>query len=354
VRGALDEYRRRRDFAKTPEPVPGAEVPDSASRFVIQRHDARALHFDLRLELGGSLASWAVPKGVPLRPGAKRLAVRTEDHPLEYLDFAAVIPAGQYGAGRMTIWDRGTFEPVQVDDAEIKIVLHGSVLSGEYHLVRTAGRDGKEEWLLFRSAKGDPGPADPLPRFRELRPMLATPWPSAFDDPRWAFEIKWDGYRALAFVGPDGTELRSRSGRDMTGSYPTLGDLRRAILAQEAVVDGEIVVLDEEGRAVFQDLQSGRGAVTFIVFDLLYADGEWLLDRPWEARRGRLEALLAPEAAPRVLCPGWCGGPGRRCSARLPAAARRGSSPSASTARTSRVAAAPPGGRSRCGMRSRR
>lgn len=311
MRGALDEYRRRRDFAKTPEPVPGAEVPDSASRFVIQRHDARALHFDLRLELGGSLASWAVPKGVPLRPGAKRLAVRTEDHPLEYLDFAAVIPAGQYGAGRMTIWDRGTFEPVQVDDAEIKIVLHGSVLSGEYHLVRTAGRDGKEEWLLFRSAKGDPGPADPLPRFRELRPMLATPWPSAFDDPRWAFEIKWDGYRALAFVGPDGTELRSRSGRDMTGSYPTLGDLRRAILAQEAVVDGEIVVLDEEGRAVFQDLQSGRGAVTFIVFDLLYADGEWLLDRPWEARRGRLEALLAPEAAPRVLCPEVVRGTGK-------------------------------------------
>ncbi len=300
---ALDEYRRRRDFAKTPEPAPGAGTPVEASRFVIQRHDARALHFDLRLELDGALASWAVPKGVPLRAGAKRLAVRTEDHPLEYLDFSAVIPAGQYGAGRMTIWDRGTFEPLLVEESEMKLVLSGSVLKGEYHLVRTADRGGKQEWLLFRSAKGPAGPPDPLPRFRELRPMMATTWTSAFDDPNWAFEIKWDGYRALAFVGPDGTELRSRSGRDMTGSYPILADLRRAILAQEAVVDGEIVVLDDTGRAVFQDLQTGRGTVTFVAFDLLYADGEWLLDEPWGERRGRLEALLTPEGAPKVICP---------------------------------------------------
>jgi bifunctional non-homologous end joining protein LigD len=303
VSGALDEYRRRRDFAKTPEPAPGAATPAGSSRFVIQRHDARALHFDLRLELDGALASWAVPKGVPLRAGAKRLAVRTEDHPLDYLDFSAVIPAGQYGAGRMTIWDRGTFEPLLVDESEIKILLSGAVLQGEYHLVRTADRGGKEEWLVFRSAKGAAGSPDPLPRFRELRPMMATTWPAAFDDPNWAFEIKWDGYRALAFIGPDGAELRSRSGRDMTGSYPTLADLRRAILAQEAVVDGEIVVLDETGRAVFQDLQSGRGTVTFVVFDLLYADGEWLLEEAWGERRARLEALLLPEGAPKVVCP---------------------------------------------------
>lgn len=299
----LEEYRRRRDFAKTPEPAPGADAPVESSRFVIQRHDARALHFDLRLELGGALASWAVPKGVPLRSGAKRLAVRTEDHPLEYLDFSAVIPAGQYGAGRMTVWDGGTFEPLLVDASEIKIVLSGSILRGEYHLVRTADRGGKEEWLVFRSAKGVAGPEDPLPRFRELRPMMAAPWPEAFDDPGWSFEIKWDGYRALAFVGPDGTELRSRSGRDMTGSYPTLADLRRTILAQEAVVDGEIVVLDETGRAVFQDLQSGRGTVTFVAFDLLYVDGEWLLDAPLSERRARLEAVVAPEGTPRVVCP---------------------------------------------------
>jgi bifunctional non-homologous end joining protein LigD len=305
VSGVLDEYRRRRDFGKTPEPAPAAAGPvaGTAPRFVIQRHDARALHFDLRLELDGTLASWAVPKGLPLREGVKRLAVRTEDHPLEYLDFAAVIPAGQYGAGRMTIWDRGTFDPVLVGDSEVKVVLRGVVVHGEYHLVRTAGRGGREEWLAFRSAKGPAGPPDPLPRFRELRPMMATSWPAAFDDPHWAFEIKWDGYRALALIGPDGTELRSRSGRDMTGSYATLGDLRRAILAQEAIVDGEIVVLDPAGRAVFQDLQSGRGAATFVAFDLLYADGDWLLDRPWHERRALLGAVLSPEGSPAVICP---------------------------------------------------
>ena len=302
--GALEEYRRRRDFAKTPEPAPaGGPGAGSAPRFVIQRHDARALHFDLRLEIDGALASWAVPKGIPLRAGVKRLAVRTEDHPLEYLNFAAVIPPGQYGAGRMTIWDRGTFEPVLLSDAEIKVVLFGDVVHGEYHLVRTAGRDGREEWLAFRSAKGPAGSPDPLPRFRELRPMMAVSWPEAFDDATWSFEIKWDGYRALAFIGPDGTELRSRSGRDMTGSYGALGDLRRTILAQEAIVDGEIVVLDDAGRAVFQDLQSGRGAVTFVVFDLLYADGEWCLDRPWEERRALLGTLLSPEGPPVVVCP---------------------------------------------------
>lgn len=308
----LDEYRRRRDFATTPEPVPSdAVAADEAPRFVIQRHDARALHFDLRLEIGGALASWAVPKGLPLREGVKRLAMRTEDHPLEYLTFAAVIPAGAYGAGRMTIWDHGTFDLLAAKDSELKIVLHGSIVAGEYHLVRTGGTDGREEWLVFRSTRGEPGPSDPLPRFRELRPMIASAWDAAFDDPDWAFEIKWDGYRALAFVGPEGTQLRSRSGRDMTASYPTLADLRRATLAQEVILDGEIVVLDDQGRAVFQDLQTGRGAVTFVVFDVLYVDGTWLLDAPWSERRARLDEVLSPEGPPRVIAPEDVRGEGR-------------------------------------------
>lgn len=300
--GSLSEYRRKRDFTATPEPAAVDEEPSGgAPRFVIQRHDARALHFDLRLERDGALASWAVPKGLPFRTGVKRLAVATEDHPMEYLDFAAVIPAGQYGAGRMTIWDRGTFEPVLWSETEIKVVLHGARIEGEYHLVRTAGRDGRDEWLVFRSAKGSEGPADPLPRFRSMRPMLATNWDAPFDDDAWAFEMKWDGYRALVWIGSDGTEIRSRSGRDMTATYPRLADLRRAFDAQEVIVDGEVVVLDADGRSVFQDLQSGTGPVTLVVFDVLYADGEWLVDRPWDERRERLAALVTPEAAPLVM-----------------------------------------------------
>ena len=310
--GALDEYRRKRDFDTTPEPAPSSTATSlAATRFVIQRHDARALHFDLRLELNGALASWAVPKGVPLREGIKRLAVRTEDHPLEYLTFAAVIPPGAYGAGRMTIWDHGTFELIEQKPTEIKVVLHGSVIDGEYHLVKTAGREGRDEWLIFRSGRGVAGPADPMPAFRAMRPMIASAWEGAFDDPAWAFEIKWDGYRALVFIGPEGTELRSRSGRDMSGAYPTLADLRRTVLAQEVVLDGEIVVLDEEGRAVFQDLQSGRGAVTFVAFDVVYVDGTWLLDRPWSERRAVLEQVLAPESPPRLIAPEDVRGHGR-------------------------------------------
>ena len=141
---------------------------------MVQRHDARALHFDLRLELDGALASWAVPKGPPLREGLKRLAVRTEDHPLEYLDFAAVIPAGQYGAGRMTIWDRGVYEPELIADDEWKLVLEGGILRGHYHLVRTGGRSGKEEWLVFRSGKGPAGPPDPA---RPVPRRCAPCWP---------------------------------------------------------------------------------------------------------------------------------------------------------------------------------
>jgi bifunctional non-homologous end joining protein LigD len=299
----LDEYRQKRDFGATPEPAPESAPAGAGGRprFVVQRHDARALHFDLRLEVDGVLQSWAVPKGPPLREGPKRLAVRTEDHPLEYLTFEAVIPEGQYGAGRMTVWDSGTYEAEKRAEDELKLVLEGRILRGGYHLVRTTGRGGKEEWLIFRSASGPAGPPDPTPRFREMRPMLATSRQDPFDDPAWAFELKWDGYRALALVTSDATELRSRTGKDLTGAYRELTDLRRAVTLQEVVLDGEVVVLGEDGAPDFNALQRGHGPFTYVAFDLLHADGEWLLERPWRERRARLAEAVAPEGSPRLI-----------------------------------------------------
>lgn len=297
----LTEYRAKRDFGATPEPAPADAPAADGRRFVVQRHDARALHYDLRLELDGALASWAVPKGLPLREGPKRLAVRTEDHPLEYLDFAAVIPPGQYGAGRMTIWDRGTFEEELRTDDELKLVLHGGVVDGNYHLVRTGRRAGKEEWLVFRSASGPPGPGDPLPAFRALRPMLAGSADEVPSGPGWATELKWDGYRALALVTSDATELRSRTGRDITPSYPGLADLRRRLLCQEAILDGEVVVLTAGGGSDFNALQNGRGPFTYVAFDLLYIAGRWICDLPLIERRAMLAGIVAPEAPPVLI-----------------------------------------------------
>ena len=294
----LEDYRRKRDFAATPEPAPAGPASGGRRRFVVQRHDARSLHFDLRIEWDGVLISWAVPKGVPLRTGVKRLAVRTEDHPLEYLDFAGVIPEGQYGAGRMTVWDSGTFDLLERGDGEWKLVLSGGLVRGEYHLVRTDGGE-RERWLLFRAAAAGPGLPDPRTRFRELRPMLPTLVEAAFDDPEWSFEVKWDGYRALVLVGADGAEIRSRSGQDLSDEFD-LGDPRRAIFVQEAILDGEIAVLGEDGRADFGALQRRAGAPLLIVFDVLYADGVWLMDEAWAVRREVLGRMITPEAAPRV------------------------------------------------------
>lgn len=238
-----------------------------------------------------------MPKGVPLRAGDRRLAVETEAHPLDYLTFAGVIPPGEYGAGRMTIWDAGVMEPIAVGEDEVKVRLRGRIVDGEYHLVRTGDRD----WLVFRAAASGPGVDHPGRRFRALRPMLASGPAEPFDGDEWTFEIKWDGWRALALVTPDATELRSRSGRDIGGTFPRLADLRRAFDCQEIVVDGEICVLDADGRSSFQDLQASRGEVTYVVFDALYIDGEWLCDRELRHRRQRLRAVMVPGAMDQVL-----------------------------------------------------
>jgi bifunctional non-homologous end joining protein LigD len=274
---------------------------------VVQRHDARALHFDLRLEHEGVLLSWAVPKGVPLRGGDKRLAVQTEPHPIEYLSFAGTIPDGQYGAGRMTIWDSGAMTPIMIGDDEIKVHLHGTIVDAEYHLVRT----GEREWLLFRARVSGPGPDDPAGRFRDLRPMLATGGSAPFDDDAWSFEIKWDGWRATILLTADGCEIRSRTGRELTASFPRLADLRRGFDCQEAVLDGEICVLDAAGRSVFHDLQASNGPVTFVVFDLLYIDGRWIDGLPYDDRRARLRAIVVPDALDQVLLSDDVRGTGR-------------------------------------------
>src|SRR3954470_223075 len=193
----LDSYRRKRDFSATAEPSgESARAHDErTSRFVVQEHHARSLHWDLRLEHDGTLASWAVPKGIPMDPATNHLAVRTEDHPLEYLEFHGEIPKGQYGAGTMTIWDRGTFEVEKWRDREVMGVFHGERMRGRYVLFRTRGDD----WMIHRMDPPVDPAAEPLPE--RVEPMLAklqTTLPRDEDD--WGFEIKWDGVRAIAFV----------------------------------------------------------------------------------------------------------------------------------------------------------
>jgi bifunctional non-homologous end joining protein LigD len=298
----LDSYRAKRDFGQTAEPrgVPGEDADAAPQpRFVVQEHHARALHWDLRLEHDGVLASWAVPKGIPPDPARNHLAVRTEDHPLEYLDFHGDIPAGEYGAGTMAIWDRGTYELHKFREDEVMVTFHGERARGRYVLFRTRGKD----WMIHRMDPPEDPDREPMPE--RIEPMLAKSGALPREDGRWAYEIKWDGVRAIAFVEGGRVRLQTRTGRDVTARYPELRAMGRALGSREAVLDGEVVSLGPDGRPSFQRLQSRmhltsehavrrlseREPVTYIAFDLLFLDGHSLLDRPYLERREALASL---------------------------------------------------------------
>src|SRR5918998_548249 len=209
----LGRYRSKRDFAATPEPPPGEGAGAPEPRFVVQEHHARSLHWDLRLEHEGTLASWAVPKGIPQDPRRNNLAVRTEDHPLEYLDFHGEIPKGEYGAGTMKIWDRGTYELHKWRADEVMITFAGERVQGRYVLFRTGGSN----WMIHRMDPPQDPDREPMPE--RIAPMLARTGVLPKDDENWAYEIKWDGVRAIAYIGGGSIRLEARSGRDITPRY---------------------------------------------------------------------------------------------------------------------------------------
>ena len=327
----LDEYRRKRDFAKTPEPAPGgvapgqppgSAVPESRRRFVVQRHRATRLHYDVRLEIDGVLVSWAVPKGPTLDPAARRMAVHVEDHPMEYFDFEGVIPARQYGAGDVIVWDWGTWEPEKetpdpakaIEAGELKFRARGQKVNGRFTIVRTSRRPGTaprtafedddgEQWLLIKkrdehavdgwdaedhpqsvrsgrtndevkanapaiwmsgapaaTAEIDLAGAREMPMPPYLEPMKATLATKPFRDEDWLFEVKWDGYRVEAVVRDGKVSLFTRNGHDAEAYFPRLLTPPTWIEAREAIVDGEVVALDASGRPDFGLLQERLGA----------------------------------------------------------------------------------------------
>jgi bifunctional non-homologous end joining protein LigD len=310
VADRLEDYRRKRDADATPEPAaePGAGSAREPGkrRYVVQEHHATRLHWDLRLEHDGVAVSWAVPNGIPQDPKDNRLAVHTEDHPLEYLEFEGDIPKGSYGAGSMRIWDRGTYEEHKFDDDKVEITFHGERLEGRYGLFPLKKRKGEppgKDWMIHRM---DP-PADPTrePMPEHVKPMLARAGALPPDDDRWAFEIKWDGVRALAYSEPGRIRFESRNGNDITASYPELKALNRALSSHHAILDGEVVAFDDDGRPSFGRLQGRMHVgsesaarrrmkdtpVVYVVFDLLWLDGHPLYDLPYEQRRARLREL---------------------------------------------------------------
>ena len=341
---SLTEYARKRSFDKTPEPGPGAPTLSPEFRFCVQRHSARRLHYDLRMEIGGTLKSWAVPEGPTLDPNIKRLAVMVEDHPMEYASFEGNIPKGNYGAGSMMLWDAGVFDVLmampaeqQLERGDFKFRLNGRKLHGEFALVRLKNSAKGNEWLLLKKKDASAqigwdgerfaysvlsgrtqeeiamNVASRIPAKRDLMPiditpMLATAASEPPAAPGWWYEIKWDGVRALCYIENGVVHLRGRKGSSFDRQYVELLDLHRYIAADTALIDGEIVAFDEAGRPSFHRLQPRIMAtqasqvadlmrarpVTFYAFDLLYLDGRDLRGEPLSERKKLLEAIIRP------------------------------------------------------------
>src|SRR5881227_2935084 len=297
----LKDYRGKRDFRATPEPAGGEADGGPQARFVIQEHHARRLHWDLRLERDGALASWAIPNGIPEDPKENRKAVHTEDHPLDYIDFEGEIPRGEYGAGTMKVWDAGTYECHKWRDDEAIATFHGRRVSGRYALFK-AGSDPKD-WMIHRM---DP-PADPErePMPDRIVPMMAKLGELPRAEDRHAFEIKWDGIRAILYSEPGRMRIEGRRLTDITSRYPELRPLGRELGSSDAILDGEIVAFDDQGKPSFERLQQRMNLtsesqikrrarqipVAYVIFDLLYVDGRSLMGLSYEERRERLEAL---------------------------------------------------------------
>ncbi|HLS63387.1 MAG TPA: ATP-dependent DNA ligase [Ruania sp.] len=320
---ALADYRGKRRADRTPEPVPEAVAAPGAEVFVVHEHHARRLHWDLRMSYLGVLTSFAVPKGLPTDPTRQHLAVQTEDHPLDYLTFSGTIPAGEYGAGEMTVWDTGTFEIHKWWlGKEIIVTLHGRADGplaerppAKFALICTDATE--RQWLVHAMKPGTsrrsptraprpPGPARRQVSSAVVRPMLATPGTESDVGPDWAIEMKWDGQRVLAHVAKGEVRLWARSGRDITASYAELAELD--VHADSALLDGEVVALDGESRPSFALLQprmqASRSAeiaaaarqqrVHYLVFDVLEANGQDLTRQPYTDRRDLLARLVEP------------------------------------------------------------
>jgi bifunctional non-homologous end joining protein LigD len=287
----LESYKKKRDPKKTPEPFGGKSGKGKGKPiFVVQRHDARRLHYDFRLEEKGVLRSWAVPKGVPLRRGDRRLAVHVEDHPLEYATFEGEIPAGEYGAGSVEIWDTGTYEVVERKrDGGLTVELHGSRLNGLWTLIPAKMDGDPKNWLLVRKDGSEGGNG------RVPRPMLAQLAEKPPAGEGWLHEVKLDGFRAIATVRAGEATLCSRNGKDLTERFAEVARvLPSALRSADCVLDGEVCALDKDGHAKFGLLQRGEGSLVVYLFDILELDGEDVTGRPLVERRQILEQTLIP------------------------------------------------------------
>jgi bifunctional non-homologous end joining protein LigD len=293
----LTEYNRKRDPKQTPEPF-GSKKRTKKPIFVVQRHDARRLHYDFRLERNGALASWAVPKGVPLEIGERHLAVHVEDHPLDYATFEGTIPKGNYGAGLVEIWDKGTYELLEEKPGGgLTVRLHGERLDGVWTLVPAHLDHDPKNWLIIRKRGDSEDEAHAAHGREDYKPMLATLSKDVPHGDEWVYEVKWDGYRAIAYVRGSETRLVSRNDNDLTARFETVGKaIAKAVKTPHCVLDGEICALDEEGRATFSAMQQSHGRrdvqYVYAAFDLLELEGQTLTHLPLEERRGRLHELL--------------------------------------------------------------